>query len=409
MKKTKITTAERIRLLKQKAVVGGLTLVSTVFGTVKAHAQSQVKDAQKPKVETVTRTNNQSMKADTIRLQDASSMYNEILNMAVDEVLENPNFVEDAANDAQFIENISKNPQLMADLLEKTGMNTLNNFNFKGFEWTAENLQEMKNDGKMSQTLRKNMYRVDRENTDGVHCLSAVKAGLRTIGFDCPAGSPYQMPAYMDKSDKFVKVELHNNYNLLYNVDDCSIILQNRNVKDARVKHGHSCFAWTDKTGNRVQKCGLNGPKGYPTSDRRNTSTFYDGFWCYVPSDGHAYGNLLVKLVEQGRVSVVTAEIIKQLDSEELARLYVENSNLKEMYGLSKIAKGKVTKTAKATKEQSNNQLNIKDNTNKNATAAAHQLAKADRTAKAPKDKDKLLKAKDFAALMRARNTNNRV
>ncbi len=410
MKKTKINTAERIRLLKRKIVAGGLILASTVFGAGKAHAQSQSNNTQKANVTTVTKTNNQNMKPDTLRLSDASTMYNEIMNMAVEELLENPNFVEDAANDSKFVAEISKNPEIIAQLMQQTGMNTLNNFNFQGFEWTAEYLQDMKNDGKMSKTLKKNMYKVDRENTDGVHCLSAVKAGLRTIGFDCPATSPYQMPSYMDKSDKFVKIDLHNNYGLLYNVDDCSIILQNRNVKDSRVKHGHSCFAWTDKNGNRVQKCGLNGPKGYPTSDRRNTNTSYDGFWCYVPSDGHVSGNLLVELIKEGRVTIKASDLIKSADPEVIARLYIENTNLKNMYGLDQIAKpSKATKTAKVTKAQSNTQTIDKNSKDDKNDSTKQHLAKADKPLKAPSDKSKLLKAKDIAALIRDRNRSNRV
>jgi len=415
MKKTKINTAERIRLLKRKIVAGGLILASTVFGAGKAHAQSQSNNTQKANVTTVTKTNNQNMKPDTLRLSAASTMYNEIMNMAVEELLENPNFVEDAANDSKFIAEISKNPEIVAQLMQQTGMNTINHFNLKGFEWTAEYLQDMKNDGSVSKKIQKNIPKYGYKNSDGHHCAAFVFEVIRaSTGFHPGVQYAYQAANVLAKNPNFVEIDIHGNYELLKFCDNYTIFVQNRNEKD--LKHVYAGHTGIVRTENSVkgQTSGNNGPTKLPTDNRRNSYSFYgdgeDGLRTFVSSDGHTYGDLLLTLVEEGRATIKVVDMVKLADPEVIARLYIENTNLKTMYGLDQIAKpSKATKTAKVTKAQSNTQTIDKDSKDDKNDSTKQHLAKADKPLKAPSDKSKLLKAKDIAALIRDRNRSNRV
>ncbi|MBP5399490.1 MAG: hypothetical protein J6Y53_03640 [Alphaproteobacteria bacterium] len=386
----------------------------------KADAQTP----QKAPTQTVVKKAGQPVKADTTYFYNTSSMYNEIMNMAVEEVLENPDFVKDVANDAKFIAEISKNPEIIADICEKAGMNTIGNFDISGFDWTPGYLQALKG-GKNANTLIKNINLVRNGNPDGRSCLGAVNNALNKIDAACYVSTVHQAIPMLLSNPNLVNLE-----NVPY---DCYIFLpngtvgaQDENPVYPKVVTGH---IWLKQNVNGVAEQ-VYGPEHRPVPEdsmrNRRNDTWYGDAYVFAPADNIVTrGNnnnaptkdapkaedLLLVLMSQKRYKGDIKEMLIMLgekDPQTLAVLYIEHSNLKNMYGLDQIAKpSKTTKTAKVTKEQSNKQ-HIDENTKEDKGDSVKQhLTRADKPLKAPSDKSKLLKARDIAALISDRN--NRV
>lgn len=391
----------------------------------KADAQA-VKTQQKAPTETVTHTTNPTTKPDTIRFNDAVSVRNEILNMAVDDLLANPDFVERAANDKQFIENITKNPELMADLIEKTGMNTLGNFDLKGFKWTAGYLKALK-EGKDADILMKNLKSVRDNNKDGQSCLGAVNKATSKVGAACYVHYVYQAIPMLQANPKLAEAEGldYSDYPFLPNG---TIGTQDQNPNDKSVT-GHIWLkAYINGLAEQVY-----GPKhrAVPSDNVRNhrDGTRYGDPHIFLflsnivtrgddkdnekrfPENDIKTENLLLALIEQKRFIAVNDMLVLlgEMDPQTLAILYIEHTNLKKQYALDQLPEEtKTSENVKVTKEKSTKQINPENLYDEVGAEDIDIVENARQINKAPRDKSKPLTAKEAATWFR-RNTGVRV
>ena len=397
------------------------------FFAKKSDAQS-VKTQHKAPTETVTNINIQPTKPDTIRFNDAVSMRNEIMNMAVDDLLATHDFLERVSTDKQFIETITNNPELMADLIEKTGMNTLENFDLKGFEWTAGCLKALK-EGKDADILMKNLKWVRNGNKDGRSCLHAVNLAMDKIGAGCHVHYVYQAIPMLQANPRLVEAEGldYSDYPFLPNG---SIGTQDKNPKDKRVT-GHIWLkAYVDGVAEQVY-----GPRHRPVpkDNVRNHSdgTKYGKARVFFPKNnivtrGKDKDNekrfpendiktedLLLILAAQKRFIAVNDMLVLlgEMDPQTLTILYIENTGLKKQYGLDQIPEEiKTSQNVKAVKDVKPKQLYPGDlqyasvNSQQNAEEVASTVDKAPR--KAPRNRADALNARDVAKWFRRNNAN---
>ncbi len=397
------------------------------FFAKKSDAQS-VKTQNKAPTETVTNINIQPTKPDTIRFNDAVSMRNEIMNMAVDDLLATHDFLERVSTDKQFIETITNNPELMADLIEKTGMNTLGNFDMKGFKWTAGYLKALK-EGKDADILMKNLKLVRNGNKDGSSCLHAVNLALDKIGAGCHVHYVYQAIPMLQANPIFTEAEGLDFSDYAYTPDGTTFA-RDKNDHDKRVTGHIFLKAYINGLAEEVY-----GPKHLPLpkDNHRNYSdnTFYGKDHIFLlnsnivtrgddkdnekrfPENDIKTENLLLTLIEQKRFLAVNDMLVLlgEMDPQTLAILYIENTGLKKQYGLDQIPEEiKTSQNVKAVKDVKPKQLYPGDlqyasvNSQQNAEEVASTVDKAPR--KAPRNRADALNARDVAKWFRRNNAN---
>ena len=365
---------------KTKKFLYGTALASTVFLSNSSGAQN-IKAFNKAPTDTNRKVGRQSEKPDnTIDMQtalnnikaadttdmalykDPAALRNEILNNEIDKLVSNPEFLDDLARSKEFVDAISSNPEVLADFYMETGNNILKNFNFNGFKWTAEALEQIHDDGPIVEKLKKKMYITNYKNLDNRHCAAAVTAVLTSaLGKDYHVSSAYQLAGRLAADPNFIVTDIKGDYTLLKHLG-YSVFVNDRNEKDLkRVKHGHTGFIKKVEVKNSskakknngketyklVQDSGKNGPKAVPTSNRRNAFTRY-GEKCSLCFDVYrsCEREFLLQMIKEDRaigdVAKMAIEYGKS-NPRELAKLVVEYTHLKKECGLDKIPQQVVT------------------------------------------------------------------
>ena len=362
---------------KTKKFLYGTALASTVFLSNSSGAQD-LKAFNRTPTDTNRKVGRQSSKPDnTIDMQtainnlktadspdavpfkDPAEMRNEILNREIDKLVANPAFLEDLASSKEFVDAVSSTPEVLADFYMETGNNVLKNFNFDGFEWTSEALQQIHDDGPIVEKIMSKMYIADRKNLDNKHCAAAVASVLTSaLGKNYHVPYAYQLANVLDKDTAFIVFDIKGNYALLSHLSG-TVFVQDRNMKDLKhVKAGHTGFivkaedkkaskakakaekASKQKAPKLRQNSGKNGPKKVPTSNRRNSYSQYGGcklcfdvyrscekeFVLQMIQENRAMGDVVKMAIEYGKKN-----------ERELARLVIEYTHLKKECGLDKI------------------------------------------------------------------------
>ena len=303
-KETKEVESRWKRWGKRAALWGAITLNVLLKGKDVKAQTPVVKDAKQQNSEVSVTP--KSTKADTIVFGSALSKDEMLLNQAVADLSDNPEFV--------------------ASLLEENGLNTLNNFNFKGMNLSTEEIQCIKNDGPMSLKMKKNKGKFSYLNNDGSHCAAYAFAVINNAaGFHPGVSYAYQAANVLANKPSFTEIPTGDDYGNLSSFDDMTVVVQDRNEKDLKhVYAGHILLIET-RDGVKAQDSGKNGPKGLPKDTRRNSYSHYGKrLRAFVPSDGHVKELLLVRLVEEDRCTVKIDSVVKAyiFDNPQIAKQY---------------------------------------------------------------------------------------